>query len=126
MKERTAPRRQPRPACYPRGQLGEPCEKIIVDFSIACSVRELSDSTDNLIQPFDDLVEYFRHSAGQSGADSFNRERAYLTDLYPRFLWQPSDLKLQGQWEAGGLRLAGKSDGNDGAGAFVEYIVTKN
>ena len=95
-------------------------------FCMGRSVRELSDSTDNLIQPFDELVEYFRHSAGQSGADSFNRERAYLTDLYPRFLRQPSDLKLQGQWEGGGLRLAGKSDGNDGAGAFVEYIVTED
>jgi len=97
-----------------------------VDFWIARSARELSDSTDNLIQPFDDLVEYFWHSAGQPSADSFNRERAYLADLYPRFLWQTSDIELQGQWEAGTLRLARKSDGNDGAGAFVEYIVTKD
>jgi len=49
----------------------------------------------------------------------FNRERAHLADLYRRFLWQTSDVKLQGQWEAGTLRLARKSDGNDGAGAFV-------
>ena len=90
------------------------------------SVRELSDSTDNLIQPFDDLVEYFRHSAGQPGADSFNRERANLADLYPRLLWQTSDIKLQGEREAGTLRLARKSYSNDGAGSFVEYIVAKD
>lgn len=35
VKERTVPRRRPRPAYYPHGQLDEPCEKIIVDFCIA-------------------------------------------------------------------------------------------
>ena len=83
-------------------------------------------SADNLAQPFDDLVEYFRRRAAPPRADAFNRERASLADLDPRFLWQTSDIKLQGEREAGTLRLARKSDGNDGAGAFVEYIVTKD
>jgi hypothetical protein len=37
MKQRTAPKRQPRPFYYTRDQLDELCEQIIVDFCMAAT-----------------------------------------------------------------------------------------
>jgi hypothetical protein len=42
MKERTAPKRQPRPVYYTRDQLDEQCEQIIVGFCMARYGQELN------------------------------------------------------------------------------------
>jgi hypothetical protein len=63
MKERTAPRRQPRPVYYTREQLDELCEQIIVGFCMERYGQELNQiPTEALLQ----LLEEYTHDVDQT------------------------------------------------------------
>ena len=82
-------------------------------------------SRDDLVKAFDDVNQIFVRNPRESSAKSFGTERADLTDLYPRPLWQASGLDLHGQGESGPWLLAGQCHRNDSAVTFIEDIVAE-
>ena len=83
-------------------------------------------SADDLVETFDDVNEVFVRNPRESSADAFGTERADRTDLDPGALRQASGQDLHGQGESRPWLLAGQRHGNDGAGTFIEHIVTQD
>ena len=70
--------------------------------------------SDNLIEPLYNLSQFLGTRSGNSPADSFERQRPYLTDLYPRLLRETLGVTLQSEREMRALSYARQGDGNDG------------
>jgi len=80
----------------------------------------------NLIEPLDNLRHFFWACSGNSPADSFDRQRPDLTDLYPRRFRETLGVAFQSERKARALRHARQGDGNDGSRPLVEDILTEN
>ena len=61
--------------------------------------------SNNLVEAFDNLVQFFRGSLADFFAKPLNRESPYLAYLYPRPLRQMRGFKFKRQREAGLLGL---------------------
>jgi hypothetical protein len=80
----------------------------------------------DFVQALDNLRHFLWRRSADELSDPFARERSDLANFHPGFFRQSLGVKFERQGETRSLRLARKSNGNDGSGTFIKNVLAEN